>query len=240
MNKPAGAETRVANARASPSHRSLRRLLLYLLRHGETDWNVEQRIQGVSDTTLNDVGVAQAEALACALRGRPISRVYSSPLNRARRTAEIIAHAVGVPLLDEAGIAELDQGELEGMTFRQLPRTHPDFMALWQTRPAEARMPGGENLAELQERAWAAVERFLAAHENEVIAAVSHNLTIITILCRILGLGLNGFRRLRQHNASLNIVEHTPGRGWNVVTMNSLAHLQDAPVSERNPYMPYL
>ncbi len=92
----------------------------------------------------------------------------------------------------------------------------------------------------LQERAWAAMERFLESHESESIVAVSHNLAIITILCRILGVGLNRFRRLRQHNATMNIIEHTPERGWSVVTMNSLAHLQDAPVSERNSHLPYL
>jgi len=215
-------------------------LLLYLLRHGETDWNVEQRIQGVSDTALNGVGVAQAEALARAMRGRPIARVYASPLSRARRTAEIVARALGVPLAEEAGIAELNQGELEGTAFRQLHETHPGFMALWRSRPARARMPGGETLAELQERAWAAMERFLEAHRGETIAAVSHNLAIISILCRVLGVELDGFRRLRQHNAAMNIVEHAPGRGWSVVTMNSLAHLEGAPVSERNPYQAYL
>ena len=215
-------------------------MLLYLLRHGETDWNVEQRIQGVSDTALNDVGVAQAEALACALRGRPIACVYASPLRRARRTAEIVAQALDAPLLEEAGIAELNQGELEGEPFRRLPETHPDFMRIWRDHPARARMPGGETLPELQERAWAVVERFLAAHEDEVIAAVSHNLAIIMILCRILGVELDGFRRIRQHNAAMNIIEHSPERGWSVVTMNSLAHLQDAPVSERNPYQPYI
>ena len=215
-------------------------MLLYLLRHGETDWNVEQRIQGVSDTALNGVGVAQAEALADALRGRPIARVYASPLRRARRTAEIVARTLEAPLLEEAGIAELNQGELEGTAFQRLHETHPDFMALWRSRPAEARMPGGETLAELQERAWAAMERFLEAHRGEVVAAVSHNLAIITILCRVLGVELNGFRRLRQHNAAMNIVEHAPGRGWSVVTMNSLAHLEGAPVSDRNPYQSYL
>ena len=215
-------------------------MLLYLLRHGETDWNVEQRIQGVSDTALNGVGVAQAEALARAMRGRPIARVYASPLSRARRTAEIVARALGVPLAEEAGIAELNQGELEGTAFRQLHEAHPGFMALWRSRPARARMPGGETLAELQERAWAAMERFLEAHRGETIAAVSHNLAIISILCRVLGVELDGFRRLRQHNAAMNIVEHAPGRGWSVVTMNSLAHLEGAPVSERNPYQAYL
>ncbi len=215
-------------------------MLLYLLRHGETDWNVEQRIQGVSDTALNGVGVAQAEALARAMRGRPIARVYASPLSRARRTAEIVARALGVPLAEEAGIAELNQGELEGTAFQQLHETHPGFMALWRSRPARARMPGGETLAELQERAWAAMERFLEAHRGETIAAVSHNLAIISILCRVLGVELDGFRRLRQHNAAMNIVEHAPGRGWSVVTMNSLAHLEGAPVSERNPYQAYL
>jgi len=212
-------------------------LLLYLLRHGETAWNVERRIQGTSDTPLNEAGLSQAKALIPPLMGRPITALYSSPLSRARQTAEVLAGALGLSVRLEPRLAELDQGELEGMPIDEIGSRYNGFMEKWRLRPAEVRLPGGETLGELQERAWAAVEDIRRAHPEEAAAAVSHNLAISTVLCRILGIDLNGFRRVRQFNAALNLIEHAPERGWTVVTMNSLSHLSGLAASEGNPYL---
>ena len=212
-------------------------MLLYLLRHGETDWNAQRRIQGVADTPLNETGFSQARALAAPLRGRPIAALYTSHLRRARQTAEAIAEALGLEVRLEPRLAELDQGKLEGLQIEEIEVHHNGFMAAWRSRPAHLRMPGGETLAELQERAWAAVEDLRSAHPRETIAAVSHNLAISAVLCRVLGIDLNAFRRIRQFNAALNLIEHSPARGWNVVIMNSLAHLSGIPDSEGSPYL---
>ena len=212
-------------------------MLLYLLRHGETDWNAERRIQGVSDIPLNEVGLSQAEAFVQLLAGRTVHAIYASPFRRSRQTAEMLASALGLPILDESRLAELDQGELEGKTMEELEEQHNGFLVSWRTRPAKLRMPGGETLVELQERAWAALEDFRVKHLGETVAAVSHNLTITALLCRILGMDLDRFRVLRQHNAALNIIEYDPERGWSVVTMNSLSHLRDTSAAERNPYV---
>ncbi|MEK6712016.1 MAG: histidine phosphatase family protein [Nitrospinota bacterium] len=212
-------------------------MLLYLLRHGETDWNAQRRIQGVSDTALNATGLAQARALAGPLRGRSIAAFYSSPLRRARQTAEVLAGELGLGVRLEPRLSELDQGKLEGLRIDQVEAQYNGFMEEWRSRPAGLRMPGGETLAELQERAWAAVEDLRSAHPRETIAAVSHNLAISAVLCRVLGIDLNAFRRIRQFNAALNLVEHSPARGWNVVIMNSLAHLSGVPDSEGSPYL---
>ncbi|MEE9275672.1 MAG: histidine phosphatase family protein [bacterium] len=209
-------------------------MLLYLLRHGETEWNVERRIQGVTGVSLNEVGRAQARALAASMEGLPVRALYASPLLRSRETAEAVAAALGLPVREEPRLKELDQGDLEGLKIEEIQERHNGFLESWKERPAGLRMPGGETLDELQERAWGAMEDFRENHPEETVAAVSHNLTITVIMCRVLGVDLNSFRGIRQHNASLNIIEHTPQRGWSVVTMNSLAHLRGDPGLVRN------
>lgn len=212
-------------------------MLLYLMRHGETDWNVQRRIQGISGTPLNERGYLQARALAETLRGKLVTAVYSSHLLRARQTAGIIAETLGLEVRPEPRLAELDQGELEGFTTEEIEARYNGFMEDWRNRPATLRMPGGENLAELQERAWSALEDLRILHPDDTIAAVSHNLAISAILCRALGIDLNGFRRIRQFNAASNLVEYSPTRGWNVVIMNSLAHLKGITATEGSPYL---
>ncbi|MEE9239876.1 MAG: histidine phosphatase family protein [bacterium] len=212
-------------------------MLLYLLRHGETAWNVERRIQGVSDTPLNEVGRAQSQALITPLQGRPFTALYTSPLVRARQTADVLAAALRLEVREDPRLAELDQGELEGMNFDQIEERFNGFLDTWRTAPADIQMPGGENLHQLQARAWAAVEEIQAAHPEEMVIAVSHNLAISTLLCRIMEMDLNGIRRIRQHNAAINLVEHNPERGWSVLTMNAVSHLDGQLSSDLKPYL---
>lgn len=212
-------------------------MLLYLVRHGETDWNVERRIQGVSETPLNEVGRAQAEALIPPLRGRPVAALYTSPLARARQTADILAASLGLEVREDARLAEMDQGDLEGMNFDQIEEKYNGFLDRWRCMPADVQMPGGENLHQLQARAWAAVEDIQAAHPGEMVIAVSHNLTITTLMCRVMELDLNSIRRIRQHNAAINLVEHNPEREWSVLTMNAVAHLNGQLSSDMKPYL---
>jgi broad specificity phosphatase PhoE len=213
-------------------------LLLYLLRHGETAWNAEKRIQGIADQPLNKVGLAQAKALIPPLAGRPITAVYSSPLVRARETARILADGLGgLPLHEECGLAELNQGDLEGMPIADIKEKYNGFWDLWRERPAEAQTPGGESLPDLQKRAWAAVELIHKRHPGEMVVAVSHNLAITTLLCRILHIDLNDMRGIRQHNASINLIEFDEVRGWGVVMMNTLSHLGPALASDEKPYL---
>jgi broad specificity phosphatase PhoE len=213
-------------------------LLLYLLRHGETAWNAERRIQGVSQQPLNDIGAAQARALIPAFKGRPVEVVYTSPLPRARETADILAEGLGgLPVREEPGLAELDQGGLEGMVIPHIKDHYNAFWTEWRDHPADARPPGGETLPELQDRAWAAVEDIRARHPEGMVAAVSHNLAITTLLCRILDVEINSMRRIRQHNAAINLIEWDPEREWTVVTMNSLSHLNGSLSSEEKPYL---
>jgi phosphoserine phosphatase len=213
-------------------------LFLYLLRHGETAWNAEWRIQGVSNQPLNDIGKSQAKALIPPLMGRPITTIYTSQLRRARETAEILAEGLGgFSLHEDERLAELDQGELDGMVIAEIKEKYADFWKQWRAHPADAQTPGGECMNELQARAWEAVESIRDKHLGEMVVAVSHNLAITAILCRILGMDLNTMRCLRQHNAAINLIEYSHERGWGVVMMNVLTHLNGSLATDEKPYL---
>lgn len=197
-------------------------MLLYLIRHGETTWNSGGRAQGRSDVPLNARGVAQAEALAAALATAPLTAVYASPLARARETAAQIAvpHGLAVQVVER--LIEMDYGEFEAQEIRNLPPAQRALLTQWREQPGSFRMPGGESLSEVQDRAWAWIEAARERHANEVIAAVAHNMVNLALLCRALSLPLNDMRRLRQDLAAINVLE-LGGPSPVVVRMNGSA-----------------
>lgn len=198
-------------------------MLLVLVRHGETEWNRENRVQGTSDTPLSDNGIRQAERLASSMAGEEIDLIVTSPLRRAAETASIINRGLNAPLRTDEDLRELDQGIFEGMGYTELMRDHGDFLRRWAADPASVVMPGGESLAVLQERAWKAVLRITGSVERALI--VSHNFTITVILCRALGVPLSGFRHIRLDNASRTILEARDG-AFTALVINDTAHLK--------------
>ena len=114
-----------------------------LIRHGQTDWNVEPRFRGLADIPLNEAGVAQAEALARRLASEPIAAVYSSPLRRALHTAEIIARPHALPVEPVPAFTSADYGDWEGMLVSEVARQHPDLFDLWRRHPDRLQFPGG-------------------------------------------------------------------------------------------------
>lgn len=198
-------------------------MILYLVRHGETIWNREDRLQGTTDIDLTDAGISQAGRIADRLSREKVAAVFSSPLRRALSTALLIAqpHALQVKIRD--GLKEMHQGELEGKRFEELWESYPEFVVEWRQRPTATRPPGGESLYELQERAWQVMEEIMG-RDDEGVVVVSHNMTLLSILCRILGLPLENFRRLKLDLASLTIVETTE-RGPAIRTLNDTHHL---------------
>ncbi|HSV97346.1 MAG TPA: histidine phosphatase family protein [Spirochaetota bacterium] len=196
---------------------------LILVRHGETVWNRENRVQGRSDTLLSDNGIGQAERLAENMGCEQIDLIVTSPLRRAAETASIINRRINAPLELDADLKELDQGMFEGMSFGELARDHGDFLRKWAADPASVVIPGGESLAALQERAWRAVCRITVSCDNALV--ISHNFTITTILCKILHMPLSDFRRIRLDNASKTIVEAAESV-FRAIVINDTAHLK--------------
>jgi broad specificity phosphatase PhoE len=199
---------------------------LLLLRHGETVFNAQDRAQGFSDSELTELGRRQAQALANALAKETLDAVYASDLQRAMDTARIIAQPHGLSVQADPGLREIHQGIFEGLSVTEIRTQYSELVEKWRAAPDRFVMPGGESLAQVQERAWASVQRIVAAHLEGQVVAVSHNLTIMAILCRALTIDLAHFRRLHQDLAARNTIEFSP-QGPKVTLLNDTCHLRD-------------
>jgi broad specificity phosphatase PhoE len=203
-------------------------MLLYIIRHGETDWNTEQRCQGFSDIPLNEKGKQQAEAIARRLSDTEIEAIYSSTLSRAFETASIIAKYHNASVQTTDALRELNQGEFEGLRLTELVEKHGDFLAEWLRDPADLQVPGGESLREMQSRAWAKMEEIIGNHSEGSVIIVGHNLCNLAILCRIMKLDLANFRHIRMDVAGISVIEF--GGRWPhpvVVRLNDTSHLSN-------------
>ena len=202
-------------------------MIVYLVRHGETDWNIEQRCQGFSDIPLNAKGRQQAEAIAKSLSHTKIDALYSSTLKRAIETASIIAKYHSASVQTTPDLRELNQGEFEGLTLTELIQNHSDFLEGWFRDPADVKIPNGESLREMQTRAWAKLEEIIANHSDGSIVVAGHNLCNLALLCRIMEIDLNHFRRIHQDVAGVNVIEF--GGRWPhpvVIRLNDTSHLR--------------
>jgi broad specificity phosphatase PhoE len=196
---------------------------LILVRHGETEHNRGQVTLGRADVPLTDRGRDQARAVAASFASPPAA-VYSSPLSRALDTARAIAGTGAPPTVDDA-LIEMDIGEMEHLTGADLRERYPDFLRQWMSIDvATARMPGGETLLEVQDRAWGAVERMRERHGDADVVAVTHNFVILTLLCRALNLPLADFRRIRQALAAKTVID-VRDSSTTLLQLNDNAHL---------------
>ena len=203
---------------------------LLLIRHGETAHNAGRIALGRHDIPLNDRGLAGAQAIARTYGSgaHDISTIYSSPLQRARDTAAPLAARLGLDVLVEPDLIEMDIGELEEMSFPEVRERYPEFLGAWFSGQApDARMPGGETLREVQERAWTAVSAAREAHPAGEVVAVTHNFVILTLICRAIALPLADFRRLRQALAAKTVIDVSE-RGAALLQLNDQSHLLGA------------
>ena len=201
---------------------------LILVRHGETEANRRGLIQGVSAAPLNARGLAQAEAAARAVEPEAPFALYASPLLRAAQTADAIARRAGVQPATDEGLIEMDVGEFEGLTGRELRESFPDVMRRWDEDAFHTTLPGGESLSDVQTRAWGALQALAERHEtDETVVAATHNFTIQMIVCAALDMPPNGFRRLKIDLGSISRL-NADARGISLVSLNETLHLRHA------------
>jgi broad specificity phosphatase PhoE len=196
---------------------------LILVRHGETLWNKEGRVQGTSDIELSDTGRDQARRLALVLKDRPLDALYASPLKRALETASLINEYHGLTIETDRGLMEMDQGDFEGQPFKELMAKEKDFLKHWISDPASVTMPRGESFLDVQARSWPVVERIAARGQNALV--VSHNFAIAAILCRIRNIGLSQFRSTCVDTASKTLIRVEDGL-FSVESLNDRSHLE--------------
>ena len=199
---------------------------IILVRHGETIWNRDGRIQGITDVGLSDLGIEQAKKLAFSLQDEKLDAIIASPLERAYETARLIGTYHDLTIEVEKDLRELDVGELEGLTFPELRVRHPEFLGKWMLDRASVVMPRGESLLEVQERVWPVMQRIIENTENALI--VSHNFVIVAILCKIQNLSLSHTTKMRIGVASKTHIDFKNGTA-NIVLFNDTAHLRDCP-----------
>lgn len=177
-----------------------------LMRHGETGWNREGRVMGRHPVELNDNGRAQVAATARFAGAIAPELIVTSPLVRARQSAEIMAAGLGgLEIIEEPEIAEVLYGHWEGMSYHELIED-PHYQTYRQS-PTEHPTPGGETIAQVRARGVAAVTRTLAAYPGKRVLFISHGDIVRTILCHFMGLELRYFHRIRVDNATLSAIQ---------------------------------
>ncbi len=185
---------------------------LWLVRHGQTDWNLEGRLQGQLDVPLNETGLEQVRTLAEKLKTNKFDAIYSSDLMRARQTAGIISEALGLPVTYDCRLREISQGEVEGMLFSDVIQRFENALADRTRDPVNSRLPGGESVAELAARFLECVDEIASIKHDYPVLVVAHGLAIATMLCQARGYPMETVHSHIQENATAEIIQ------WNSAT----------------------
>jgi len=216
----------------------MNRTRICFIRHGETDWNVDMRLQGHRDMPLNAVGLAQAAAVARRLEGLAATAVYTSDLLRARQTAAPIAAALRLPLTALAALRERNFGDFEGMTLAEIAAASAaDHDALALRDPDYAPPGCDETLRSLQGRIVSCIERLIAEHAGETIVVIVHGGVLDIINRQARKLPLEAPRDFEIPNTGLNWIAAGGGQ-WAIECWGESAHLEapaDLPSSTHFP-----
>ncbi|NLI12682.1 alpha-ribazole phosphatase [Pelotomaculum propionicicum] len=202
---------------------------IYLVRHGETEWNTTMRYQGHTDIPLSDKGRLQAKLLAGRLAGQKFAGFFASDLKRAHETAQIISSLHGMEINTLPDLRELNFGLWEGLSVKEINKAFPEESKRFWEKPLFVRIPGGETLHEMANRAVAAVKKIVERHSGDNIVIVTHGGVIRSLVGTVLGMDLNKHWRLRLDNACLNIIDFPDWENGILMLFNDCSHLSGAP-----------
>ncbi|HEY83203.1 MAG TPA: histidine phosphatase family protein [Dehalococcoidia bacterium] len=197
---------------------------IILIRHGETQWNVAEVFRGRIDIELNETGIKQAELLAARLSKLKLEAIYSSPLKRALKTAEIIARYQKLEVSIAPGLVDLDFGKWQGLAHQEVKDKYQELYATWLEHPERVRMPEGESLDEVRRRAMDVVNHVTARHRGTVVL-VSHRVVNKVLICALLGLDNSHFWKIKQDTCGLTIFTYEGGE-FILTKHNDTCHLR--------------
>lgn len=203
---------------------------LILIRHGETAWNRERRMQGQTDIPLSDLGRAQAAAVGQRLANYPFTALYSSDLSRAWQTATAISQASGRKIRSEVALRERTFGIFEGLTYDEMAQRHPDAHARFAQRDPDYAVPGGESPRQFFERSLACLNAIARAHVGDCVVVVTHGLVLDTLYRAARKMPLEEKRDAPLLNASLNTFRCEYG-AWFEIAWGDVAHLAQVGVT---------
>jgi broad specificity phosphatase PhoE len=202
---------------------------IYLIRHGATEHNLARppRLQGRKiDDPLAGEGRRQAQRTAALLAGAALDAIFSSPLLRARQTAEAIAllHGLSIETVDD--LVEVDVGLWEGMAWDRIEREHPKASRQFLADPAVHGYLGGENFQHVRDRVVPAMDRLMENQLGRTVAVVAHNVVNRCYLAHLLGIPMAHYRRITQDNCGVNLLRYRDGAA-KLVTLNAVFHLDE-------------
>jgi len=191
------------------------KLRVILVRHGETDWNRQNRLQGSTDVPLNSTGKLQAEKVADFLKDVPIHQAFCSNLSRAKDTASIIMQHHNITLDERSALAEINRGKWQGMTIDEIAIQYPEQFNLWRKYPHLLQNYSGETLQSASERVWMEWHNLLAKSHVPSnpcnVLIVTHEGVNRLLLCRLAGISISKFWEVPQQNTALNVIEYPWG-----------------------------
>ncbi len=196
------------------------------VRHGETAWNVDSRLQGQTDISLNAVGQEQARRLAEALADEDLDAIVCSDLVRARDTAQAVADRSGLPLSTDAGLRERHFGIFQGHTYAEVERLWPEESARWRRREPDFGAEGGETLQGFYDRCVATASRLAAGHPGRTLLLVTHGGVLDCLYRAASRVELNAPRTWELANTGVNRLLYTP-QGFTLVGWGDTQHLND-------------
>ena len=197
-----------------------------LIRHGETVWNEQGRMQGQQDSPLTPLGLAQARMLAARVKDMAMDVLYSSDLGRAHQTARCIADVTGHEIVIDARLRERSFGVFEGLTNAEIAVRYPEDSVLFAKRDPDYRMPGGETAREFQDRCIACLDEISHRHAGGTVAVVSHGLVLDALYRAAMRMGLTEPRGFPLLNCSLNTFHRAPDC-WQAIEVGDVSHLSE-------------
>ncbi|WMM26500.1 histidine phosphatase family protein [Tissierella sp. MB52-C2] len=199
---------------------------IFLIRHGQSEWNKLNKIQGQKNTILTELGEKQAAHMGNRLIEENIDIIYSSDLKRAYDTAKIISNIINKPLISSEAIREINFGQWEGLNTEELQEKYKNQYRTWTKEPDKLNMDGAETLEDLKHRGMKYIENIVKENQNKNIAIVSHGVMLKVIILGLLGVEMSHYKNISLNNVSLSIVECRTYN--NVLTLlNDTSHLKE-------------
>jgi broad specificity phosphatase PhoE len=198
---------------------------VYLVRHGQTEWNKKLTFRGRKDIPLNEAGHREAQAISDALKNKNIGAIYTSPLRRSIETAQPIAKYFHLEIVSLKGLIDINYGDWEGLTFNEVKKKYSDEYTKWEKRPHLIRFPHGETLDEAKERSFYAFKNIVKKNPGNSILIVPHRVINKVLLCALLGLSTSHFWEIKQDTGCINLIEYVNNR-FILSLMNDTCHLK--------------
>jgi probable phosphoglycerate mutase len=198
---------------------------LIIVRHGESEWNRIGRYQGQQDAPLSELGSRQAEALAGRLQREPLDAIFTSPLQRAARTAQAIAHYhPQVPFAYEPALLEISHGDWEGLLAEEVIERYGEGLHEWRRHPTRAQMPHGESFSNILKRVLDFKEWLFREYTGGNVLVSTHDVVVKILVADALGMDMDRINRIWVTNASISVIEYGDELPY-LVSLSEACHL---------------